>query len=62
MFKATTQEVWGWTWLERLRQDIEFGIRMLRKSPALKPMMTATSVTMVTAASKRFIDNGLMAI
>ena len=25
-FKATTQEVWGWPWLERLRQDVEFGI------------------------------------
>ena len=25
---------WGWTWLERLQQDVRFGARLLRRSPA----------------------------
>jgi predicted permease len=26
------RETWGWTWLERLMQDLRFGLRQLRKS------------------------------
>src|ERR1700744_3692722 len=26
-------EAWGWTWLDRLMQDLRFGIRILRRSP-----------------------------
>ena len=26
---------WGWSWLERLCQDLAFGARMLRRSPGL---------------------------
>ena len=25
LFKADMRDVWGWTWLERLRQDVVFG-------------------------------------
>src|SRR5690242_5791335 len=25
---------WGWTWLDRLAQDVRFGARLLRRSPA----------------------------
>lgn len=28
-----TQEAWGWTWLERLLQDIRFAIRQIRRAP-----------------------------
>jgi predicted permease len=28
------REVWGWTWLERLGQDIRYAFRAMRKSPA----------------------------
>src|SRR5215472_1258631 len=28
-------EAWGWGWLERLIQDLRFGVRMLKNSPAL---------------------------
>jgi macrolide transport system ATP-binding/permease protein len=26
-------EVWGWTWLDRLMQDLRFGFRILRRNP-----------------------------
>jgi predicted permease len=28
-----TQEVWGWTWLERLLQDLRFAMRQIRRAP-----------------------------
>ena len=33
MVKEVTREMWGWTSLERLGQDLRFGLRMLRKNP-----------------------------
>src|SRR5215813_6846126 len=33
LVKEVTREMWGWTSLERLVQDLRFGLRMLRKNP-----------------------------
>jgi putative ABC transport system permease protein len=33
LVKEVTRELWGWAWLERLMQDLRFGLRMLRKQP-----------------------------
>lgn len=30
-----SREAWGWSWLDRLFQDLRFGARLLKKSPAL---------------------------
>ncbi len=31
--REDAREVWGWTWLDRLRQDLAYGARVLRNSP-----------------------------
>jgi predicted permease len=33
LVKEVTREMWGWAALERLLQDLRFGLRMLRKQP-----------------------------
>src|SRR5215469_4815763 len=33
LLKESVREVWGWTSLDRVGQDVRFGLRLLRKSP-----------------------------
>jgi hypothetical protein len=33
LVKETTRDIWGWRWLETLRQDVRFALRTLRRSP-----------------------------
>jgi predicted permease len=35
LLREQSHEAWGWGWLDRLGQDLRFGVRILRKSPAL---------------------------
>ncbi|HEX7285632.1 MAG TPA: ADOP family duplicated permease [Candidatus Angelobacter sp.] len=35
LLREQAHAAWGWGWLDRLGQDLRFGARMLRKSPAL---------------------------
>src|SRR6185436_6301465 len=32
--REDAREIWGWTWLDRLHQDLTYGARVLRNAPA----------------------------
>jgi predicted permease len=42
LLQEESSNAWGWGWLDRSFQDIRFGLRMLRKSPAMS--LTAIAV------------------
>src|SRR5688572_17912400 len=31
--REDAREMWGWTWLDRLQQDLSYGARVLRSAP-----------------------------
>jgi hypothetical protein len=35
-----TREAWGWTWLERLGQDLRYALRSLLRAPAAATVLT----------------------
>jgi hypothetical protein len=39
--REEARDAWGWTWLDRLRQDLAYGIRMLWRAPAFTLAATA---------------------
>ena len=42
LLQEQSHNAWGWGWLDRTFQDVRFGLRMLRKAPAMS--LTAIAV------------------
>ena len=34
--REEARDAWGWTWIDRLAQDLSYAARMLRKSPVAR--------------------------
>jgi hypothetical protein len=54
LVKETTREMWGWTWLERIVQDVRYGVRLMARSPAFTATVVLSLALGIGAVSTVF--------
>jgi len=54
LVKDVTREAWGWVWLERLRQDLRYALRQMRKSWGFAAAVIGTLALGMGAATAMF--------
>lgn len=60
--KDVTREAWGWTWLERLLQDVRYALRQVKRSPGFAATVIGTLALGIGAATAMFtvVDHVLL--
>jgi len=61
LVKEVTRAMWGWASLERLLQDLRFGVRMLRKNPGVTALIALSLMLGIAATTTIFsVVNALL--